>query len=49
MTELDTQLVIVGEREYTSQTEMLSIQKELEYESRMITNLIKSLMQNAKP
>ena len=47
--ELDTQLVIVGEREYTSQTEILSIQKELEYESRMITNLIKSLMQNAKP
>lgn len=47
--ELDTQLVIVGEREYTSQTEILSIQKELEYESRMIMNLIKSLMQNAKP
>lgn len=47
--ELDTQLVIVGEREYTSQTEILSIQKELEYESRMITNLIKSLMLNAKP
>jgi four helix bundle protein len=47
--ELDTQLVIAGEREYTSQTEILSIQKELEYESRMIMNLIKSLMQNAKP
>ena len=47
--ELDTQLVIVGEREYTPQTEILCIQKELEYESRMITNLIKSLMQNAKP
>jgi len=47
--ELDTQLVIVGERGYTSQTEILSIQKELEYESRMIMNLIKSLMQNAKP
>ena len=47
--ELDTQLVIVGEREYTSQTEILSIQKKLEYESRMIMNLIKSLMQNAKP
>ena len=47
--ELDTQLVIVGEREYTSQTEILSIQKELEYESRMITNLIKSLIQNTKP
>jgi len=47
--ELDTQLVIVGERGYTSQTEILSIQKKLEYESRMIMNLIKSLMQNAKP
>lgn len=47
--ELDTQLVIVGGRGYTSQTEILSIQKELEYESRMIMNLIKSLMQNAKP
>jgi four helix bundle protein len=47
--ELDTQLVIVGERGYTSQTEILSIQNELEYESRMITNLIKSLVQNVKP
>ena len=47
--ELDTQLIIVNRRNYAAQTEVLNIQEELDHESRMIMNLIKSLSKNVKP
>lgn len=47
--ELDTQLIIAYRRSYTPQEEVLSFQEDLDHESRMIMNLIKSLNKNAKP
>jgi len=47
--ELDTQLIIAHRRNYATQTEVLNLQEDLDHESRMIMNLIKSLMKNAKP
>jgi four helix bundle protein len=47
--ELDTQLIIARKRKYTAETEALIIQENLDHESRMIMNLIKSLSRNAKP
>lgn len=47
--ELDTQLIITHRRNYASQVEVLNIQEELDHESRMIMNLIKSLSKNVKP
>ncbi len=47
--ELDTQLIIAHRRNYTTQAEVLNLQEDLDHESRMIMNLIKSLSKNAKP
>lgn len=47
--ELDTQLIIANRRNYPARTEVLNIQEQLDHESRMIMNLIKSLGKNAKP
>jgi four helix bundle protein len=47
--ELDTQLVIAHRRNYITRTEVLSLQEDLDHESRMIMNLIKSLSKNVKP
>ena len=47
--ELETQLIIAHRRNYTTQIEILSIQEDLDHESRMIMNLIKSLNKNIKP
>jgi four helix bundle protein len=47
--ELETQLIIAHRRNYTSQTKIESLQENLDHESRMIMNLIKSLNKNVKP
>jgi len=47
--ELETQLIIAHRRNYTSQTKTESLQENLDHESRMIMNLIKSLNKNVKP
>ena len=47
--ELDTQLTIAHRRNYATQAEILNLQENLDHESRMIMNLIKSLRKNAKP
>jgi four helix bundle protein len=47
--ELDTQLTIVQRRNYATQAEILNLQEDLDHESRMIMNLIKSLSKNTKP
>ena len=47
--ELDTQLIIAHKRNYTTETEASSLQEDLDHESRMIMNLIKSLAANVKP
>jgi len=47
--ELDTQLIIAERRKYVMQTDVLILQEKLDYESRMIMNLIKSLNKNMKP
>jgi four helix bundle protein len=47
--ELDTQLVIARRRNYVTEAEYLELQKNLDHESRMIMNLIKSLSKNVKP
>jgi len=47
--ELDTQLIIARRRNYATQAESASLQEDLDHESRMIMNLIKSLSKNAKP
>jgi four helix bundle protein len=47
--ELDTQLIIARRRNYATQAETTSLQEDLDHESRMIMNLIKSLSKNAKP
>ena len=47
--ELDTQLTIGQRRNYATQAEILNLQEDLDHESRMIMNLIKSLRKNAKP
>ncbi len=47
--ELDTQLIIAGRRNYATDTVVANLQEDIKYESRMITNLIKSLARNAKP
>ena len=47
--ELDTQLIIAHRRNYTAKKEVLNLQEDLDHESRMIMNLIKSLSKNAKP
>ena len=47
--ELDTQLIIAHKRNYITQTETLGLQEDLDHESRMIMNLIKSLSKNVKP
>ncbi len=47
--ELETQLIIAHRRNYTTKTEVLNLQEDLDHESRMIMNLIKSLRKNAKP
>jgi four helix bundle protein len=47
--ELDTQLIIAHRRNYVTQAEILNLQENLDHESRMIMNLIKSLSKNTKP
>lgn len=47
--ELDTQLIIAYRRNYTTQAEILNLQENLDHESRMVMNLIKSLGKNIKP
>ena len=47
--ELDTQLIIAHRRNYITQAKALNLQENLDHESRMIMNLIKSLRKNAKP
>jgi len=47
--ELDTQLIIAHRRNYITQAEVLNLQEDLDHESRMIMNLLKSLRKNAKP
>ena len=47
--ELDTQLIIARRRNYTSETEHSGLQEDIDHESRMIMNLIKSLAGNVKP
>ncbi len=47
--ELDTQLIIAHKRNYTTKTEIINLQEDLDHESRMIMNLIKSLGKNPKP
>ncbi len=47
--ELNTQSIIACRRKYISEAEALELENELEYESRMLMNLIKSLKRNAKP
>jgi len=47
--ELETQLIIAHRRNYTTQTKTDSLQENLDHESRMIMNLIKSLNKNVKP
>jgi len=46
--ELHTQLIIAHKRNYVTQTETINLQEDLDHESRMIMNLIKSLNRNAK-
>ncbi len=47
--ELDTQLIIAGRRNYATDAVVTNLQEDINYESRMITNLIKSLARNIKP
>ncbi|MHC4704623.1 MAG: four helix bundle protein [Planctomycetota bacterium] len=47
--ELETQLIICQRRGYVTEKVLLSLQEELDHESRMIMNLIKSLGENKKP
>ena len=47
--ELDTQLIIAHRRNYATQAQILNLQEDLDHESRMIMNLIKSLSKNIKP
>jgi four helix bundle protein len=47
--ELNTQLIIAHRRNYITDTESLELQENLDHESRMIMNLIKSLSKNVKP
>lgn len=47
--ELETQSIIAYRRSYTPQEEIFSLQEDLDHESRMIMNLIKSLNKNLKP
>jgi four helix bundle protein len=47
--ELDTQLIIAHMRNCVTETEISNLQEDLDHESRMIMNLIKSLRKNAKP
>ena len=47
--ELDTQLTIAYRRHYTAEKKALNLQEDLDHESRMIMNLIKSLQKNVKP
>ena len=48
-TELDTQLTIAFGRNYIQRSDFLKLQEDLGHESRMIMNLIKSLIKNVKP
>lgn len=47
--ELDTQLVIAHRRNYITDAKSLELQENIDHESRMIMNLIKSLTKNVKP
>lgn len=47
--ELETQLIIAYRRNYTTQAKILNLQGDLDHESRMVMNLIKSLGKNIKP
>jgi len=47
--ELDTQLVIARRRNYITEAEFQNLQQNLDHESRMIMNLVKSLSKNVKP
>ncbi len=47
--ELETQLIIASKREYISDAETMELTECIDYESRMIMNLIKSLRKNVKP
>ncbi len=47
--ELETQLIITLRRNYSAQKEIYDLQEDLDHESRMIMNLIKSLRKNTKP
>jgi four helix bundle protein len=46
--ELETQLIIADRRNYASHAEVLNLQGDLDHESRMIMNLIKSLRGNRR-
>ena len=47
--ELNTQLTVAHRRNYSTQEHAANLQKEIDYESRMLMNLIKSLSKNEKP
>lgn len=47
--ELNTQLTFAHRRNYSTQEHAANLQKEIDYESRMLMNLIKSLSKNEKP
>jgi len=47
--ELETQLIIALRINYSAQKEIYNLQEDLDHESRMIMNLIKSLRKNTKP
>ena len=47
--ELDTHLIIATRRNYATNAQSTGLQEDLDHESRMIMNLIKSLSKNAKP
>jgi len=44
--ELETQLIIADKRNYAAGKEILNLQEDLDHESRMLMNLIKSLRKN---
>jgi len=41
--ELETQLIIANRRKYISQNDLVELQEDIDHESRMLMNLIKSL------
>ena len=47
--ELDTQLIIANRRNYIPEREFSNLQEQLDHESRMLMNLVKSLRKSTKP